>query len=228
MANYCQHCFLQPGVTTHNQAWLGNGQAPRIGNNLLRKEIFVRNVGLAWINMEGGQLHTLGKRRKGGRSPETPQWEPGERSDNAWLYPQTCRGTLSQALHGHKWQYSDSGTCITCKLFTICIARFSYIIVLDSWHSFMSCIFSYISASLSLRWLLPLCAMFLSLWYLLSTWCKQDPQILGSCLSVNLLIAVCPLLESINSKHVVYPSTLYLYGSGRNQFQWYFVANMYS
>ena len=36
--NHCQYCFLNPCVTTRHQAWLGNGQQPRAGNNLLRKD----------------------------------------------------------------------------------------------------------------------------------------------------------------------------------------------
>lgn len=36
----CPHCFCVPCITTHRQAWLGNGQAPRVGNNQLRKTFY--------------------------------------------------------------------------------------------------------------------------------------------------------------------------------------------
>lgn len=33
----CQFCFCDPCVTTYRPRWLGSGQGPRAGNNLLRK-----------------------------------------------------------------------------------------------------------------------------------------------------------------------------------------------
>ena len=36
----CIYCFCLPCVTTYPQAWLGNGQPPRAGNNVIRKKLY--------------------------------------------------------------------------------------------------------------------------------------------------------------------------------------------
>jgi hypothetical protein len=36
----CPHCFCLPCITTYQQAWLGNGQQPRAGNNIIRKKMY--------------------------------------------------------------------------------------------------------------------------------------------------------------------------------------------
>lgn len=38
----CIHCLCTPCVTTHRQAWLGKGNPPRAGNNLIRKDKYKR------------------------------------------------------------------------------------------------------------------------------------------------------------------------------------------
>lgn len=58
----CPFCFCQPCVTTTRQQWLGQGQPPMPGNNLLRKKTYKHFWTM--MNRRGGLDTVIWRRRQ--------------------------------------------------------------------------------------------------------------------------------------------------------------------